>query len=347
MREFWRNRRVLVTGHTGFKGSWLSLWLSEMGAQVHGLALVPDTDPSLFDSLGLSSRLDHVIGDIRDADLVARRVNAVKPEIVFHLAAQPLVLRSYAAPVETWQTNVGGTLHLLDALRETGDPATLIVVTTDKVYENREWHHPYRESDRLGGHDLYSASKAATEMLVASWRDSYAEENRLRIATARAGNVIGGGDFAENRILPDIVRALRDEQAIEIRNPASVRPWQHVLDPLSGYLELAARLHADISHARAYNFGPAAGDFRTVGDLVAEALTIWPGAWRDMSDPSAPHEAGLLSVASDMARLHLDWSPRWPFETAVARTMSWYRGVDQGASALDLSLAQIAEFEAG
>ncbi|WP_299865475.1 CDP-glucose 4,6-dehydratase [uncultured Hoeflea sp.] len=347
MREFWRNRRVLVTGHTGFKGSWLSLWLSEMGAQVHGLALVPDTDPSLFDSLGLSSRLDHVIGDIRDADVVARRVNAVKPEIVFHLAAQPLVLRSYAAPVETWQTNVGGTLHLLDALRETGDPATLIVVTTDKIYENREWQHPYRESDRLGGHDLYSASKAATEMLVASWRDSYANENRLRIATARAGNVIGGGDFAENRILPDIVRALQGSQSIEVRNPASVRPWQHVLDPLSGYLELAARLHADISHARAYNFGPAAGDFRTVGDLVAEALTLWPGAWRDMSDPSAPHEAGLLSVASDMARLHLDWSPRWPFETAVARTMSWYRGVDQGASALDLSLAQIAEFEAG
>lgn len=347
MREFWRDRRVLVTGHTGFKGSWLSLWLSEMGAKVYGLALEPDTEPSLFDSLGLPSRLDHVIGDIRDAGVVARRVQAVRPEIVFHLAAQPLVLRSYEAPVETWQTNVGGTLHLLDALRGTGNSATLIVVTTDKVYENREWQHPYRESDRLGGRDLYSASKAATELLVASWRDSYAQENLVRIATARAGNVIGGGDFADNRIMPDIVRALRAGRAVEVRNPASVRPWQHVLDPLSGYLELAARLHADTSHARAYNFGPLAGDFRTVGDLVAQTLTTWPGAWLDVSDPSAPHEAGLLSVASDMARLHLDWSPRWRFETAVARTISWYRDLDDGASALDLSLSQIAEFEAG
>ena len=346
MSGFWQGRRVLLTGHTGFKGSWLSLWLSRMGADVHGLALAPDTNPALFDMLDLPSRMDHALGDIRDAAGVDRRIGEVKPEIVFHLAAQPLVLRSYEAPVETWETNVGGTLHLLDAMRRAGRPATLIVVTTDKVYENREWEHPYRETDRLGGHDLYSSSKAATEILVHSWRSSYAAEGTLRIASARAGNVIGGGDFAENRIVPDIVRALKAGTTIEVRNPSAVRPWQHVLEPLSGYLRLAEKLHADPAHGRAYNFGPASGDFRRVGDLVAEATEVWPGAWRDASDPSGHHEAGLLAVASDMARLHLGWSPRWPFEAAVERTISWYRAVDGGASPLELCLAQIAEYEA-
>jgi CDP-glucose 4,6-dehydratase len=346
MSEFWQGRRVLVTGHTGFKGSWLSLWLGLMGADVHGLALEPETDPNLFDMLDLPSRMNRGLGDIRDAAVVDQRIQDIKPEIVFHLAAQPLVLRSYQAPVETWETNVGGTLHLLDALRRAGRPATLIVVTTDKVYENREWDHPYRETDRLGGHDLYSSSKAATEILVHSWRSSYAREGKLRIASARAGNVIGGGDFAENRIVPDIVRALKAGQPIEVRNPSAVRPWQHVLEPLSGYLRLAEKLHTDIAYAKAFNFGPAAGDFRSVGDLVTEATRVWPGGWRDASDPSGHHEAGLLAVASDLARQHLGWSPRWDFEAAVDRTISWYRAVDSGTSPLDLSLAQIAEFSA-
>ncbi|MBV1786281.1 CDP-glucose 4,6-dehydratase [Hoeflea sp.] len=271
MSEFWQGRRVLVTGHTGFKGSWLSLWLTFGGA----------------------------------------------------------------------------TFHLRPPRRGGGRPATLIVVTTDKVYENREWDHPYRETDRLGGHDLYSSSKAATEILVHSWRSSYAAEGTLRIASARAGNVIGGGDFAENRIVPDIVRALKSGQTIEVRNPSAVRPWQHVLEPLSGYLRLAEKLHGDIAFAKAFNFGPAAGDFRRVGELVSAATHVWPGAWRDASDPSAHHEAGLLAVASDMARLHLDWSPRWSFEAAVERTISWYRAVDGDASPLDICLAQIADYEAG
>lgn len=350
MTGFWAGRRVLVTGHTGFKGSWLSLWLTAMGAEVHGLSLAPETEPNLFNMMGLEFRLDHCLGDIRDGAAVVRRIEEVRPEIVFHLAAQSLVLRSYEAPVETWQTNVGGTLHLLDALRRSGNPATVIVVTTDKVYENQEWEHPYRENDRLGGHDLYSSSKAATEILVQSWRDSYAAEGTLRLATARAGNVIGGGDYSVNRIVPDIVRALEAGNPIEVRNPSSVRPWQHVLDPLSGYLRLAEKLSEDHAHARAYNFGPTAGNLRTVADLVKQALNAWPEAsanhWRDVSDSKALHEAGLLSVASDLARQHLGWSPQWPFKAAVDRTVGWYHAVQNGASPLEISLAQIADFEA-
>ncbi|WP_394690976.1 CDP-glucose 4,6-dehydratase [Hoeflea sp.] len=350
MTDFWKGRQVLVTGHTGFKGSWLSLWLTLLGAEVHGLALAPDTDRNLFDMMSLASRLDHCLGDIRDRIAVLRRVEEVRPEIVFHLAAQSLVLRSYEAPVDTWQTNVGGTLHLLDALRQTGKPATVIVVTTDKVYENREWEHPYRENDRLGGHDLYSSSKAATEILVQSWRDSYGAEGKLRLATARAGNVIGGGDYSDNRIVPDIVRALESGETIEVRNPAAVRPWQHVLEPLSGYLRLAERLDSDKALARAYNFGPAAGNLRTVADLVKQALGAWPEAaadqWRDVSDTKARHEAGLLAVASDLARQQLGWFAHWPFETAIDQTIGWYHAVQNGASPLEISLAQIADFEA-
>lgn len=351
MTDFWKDRRVLVTGHTGFKGSWLSLWLTKMGADVYGLALAPDTDPNLFDLMNLETRLDHGLGDIRDGPTVLRRVEQVRPEVVFHLAAQSLVLRSYEAPVETWQTNVGGTLHLLDALRQGGRPATVIVITTDKVYENREWEYPYRETDPLGGHDLYSSSKAATEILVQSWRDSYAAEGKLRLATARAGNVIGGGDYSDNRIVPDIIRALEAGKTIDVRNPSAVRPWQHVLEPLSGYLRLAEMLHGDSAHDRAYNFGPAADNLRTVMDLAKRALGAWPGAaadqWRDVSDTKAPHEAGLLAVASDLARQHLGWSAQWPFEIAVDQTIGWYHAVRNGASPLDISLAQIADFEAG
>jgi CDP-glucose 4,6-dehydratase len=351
MKTFWTGRRVLITGHTGFKGSWLSLWLGAMGADVYGMALAPDSDPNLFDMTDLASKLDHGLCDIRDASAVARRVAEIEPEFVFHLAAQSLVLRSYEAPAETWETNVAGTLHLLDGLRSAGKPATVIVVTTDKVYENREWEHPYRETDRLGGHDMYSSSKAAAELLVQSWRASFASEGLLRLATARAGNVIGGGDYAANRIVPDIVRALTAGDTIEVRSPHSVRPWQHVLEPLAGYLRLAEELHADTSHARAYNFGPAAGDFRTVEDLVTEALGAWPGAssknWVDISATgNRPHEAGLLAVASDLARQKLGWQPRWNFETAIERTIGWYSAVHEGQSPREVSLKQIRDYEA-
>lgn len=341
---FWPGRRVLVTGHTGFKGAWLSFWLAQLGARVSGLALAPDTQPALFDQLGLAGAVDHALGDIRSAGAVDARVAEAAPEIVFHLAAQPLVLRGYAAPVETWETNVTGTLHLLDALTRAGRPVTLIVVTTDKVYENREWDHPYRETDRLGGHDPYSASKAATELLAASWRDSFGGD--LRIATARAGNVIGGGDWAENRIVPDIVRALQAGAPVGLRNPQAVRPWQHVLEPLAGYLRLAERLHGDAGLARAWNFGPASGDFRSVQEVTETALTHWPGHWVDASSGDAPHEAGRLAVASDLARHRLDWAPRWEFAHAVENTVRWYRAVLEGADPVALTRAQIAEYGA-
>lgn len=343
--SFWKEKRVLVTGHTGFKGGWLCLWLEALGARVSGLALEPDTNPNMFDQLGLATMIDHAIIDIRDQELVSQRIEQVQPEVVFHLAAQPLVLRSYEEPVETWQTNVTGTLHVLDALRRSGRPATLVISTTDKVYENQEQIEAYRETDRLGGHDPYSASKAATELLAASWRDSFAGDGLLRIATARAGNVIGGGDFAENRIVPDIVRALSAGRAIEVRNPKAVRPWQHVLEPLSGYLKLAQQLHEDPAYARAYNFGPAAGDFRSVSDLVDAALRVWPGRWEDMSNPHAHHEAGLLAVASDIAHSHLGWAPCWAFEAAVEQTLEWYRAVAGGEDPRAVTLAQIQSFQ--
>ncbi len=318
--------------------------LNQLGAKVFGLALPPEGDVSLFDQLDLENRLDHAEVDIRDYDRVAQRVAEVEPDILFHLAAQSLVLRSYDAPRETWDTNVGGTTNVLEAARATHKPMTVIVITTDKVYKNREWDQPYRESDRLGGHDPYSASKAACEILTQSWQASFGLEGSLRIASARAGNVIGGGDWAENRIVPDIARAFFKDVAVEVRNPGAVRPWQHVLEPISGYMKLAERLHADLSHARAYNFGPAAEDFHSVRDLLNQFCDVWPGEWRDTSSGSARHEAGLLSVTSDLARRRLGWKPVWSFEQAVSKTAEWYRAHAEGADVTAITDAQIKEF---
>lgn len=343
---FWSGKRVLVTGHTGFKGGWLSLWLSELGASVSGLALEPDTEPALFDQLGLASRLDHRIGDIRDCGLVQSLVSEVAPDIVLHLAAQPLVLASYDDPVDTWSTNVMGSVHVLQALRTLGRPCAAVMVTTDKVYENRDWVHPYREGDPLGGHDPYSASKAAMEMAVTSWRRSFPGDGRLRIATARAGNVIGGGDWAANRIFPDLARALAAGLDLKVRNPASVRPWQHVLEPLAGYLRLARALYLGEPVAATYNFGPEPGDLACVGDLVDMALGHWPGHWSDVSAPGAPHEAARLSLGIEAARADLGYVPRWALSEAVARTVSWYRDVHAGESAAEITLAQIRAFGA-
>lgn len=341
----WQGKRVLVTGHTGFKGSWLCEMLLGRGAVLSGLALPPETKPALFDQLGLALRMDHATLDIRDAGAVAARVRDVAPDIVLHLAAQPLVRRSYREPVETWATNVMGTAHLLDALTRLDRAIAVVVVTTDKVYDNREWVHAYRETDRLGGHDPYSASKAGTELVAQSWRKSFGGgASGLRIATARAGNVIGGGDWSEDRILPDLMRALAAGQALSLRNPHAVRPWQHVLDPLAGYLTLAERL-ATSSEAQwqdGFNFGPEAVDLRTVRDLVDTALGHWPGRWVDASDPAAPHEAGRLALTIDKARATLGWAPRWSFETAVSETVSWYRGLHDGQDAKALTTAQIA-----
>ena len=344
---FWQGRRVLITGQTGFKGAWLAHWLTLRGARVFGLALAPDTDPALFTQLDLANRIDHRLGDIRDAAVVARAVDHAAPEVVFHLAAQPLVRRSYRDPVDTFATNVMGTVHVLDALRGATSPVQAVMITTDKVYHNREWVHAYRETDRLGGHDPYSASKAACEIAIESYRKSFLAGSPVKIAVARAGNVIGGGDRAEDRILPDIIRAAMTGQPLLLRNPHALRPWQHVLDPLAGYLHLAEALATGQPGAEeAFNFGPDAADQRRVGDLLTEAQRHWPLDWVDGSDPAAVHEAGLLALSTDKARAVLGWRPRWDFATSVARTVAWYRAVDQqGASALARTSADIAAFE--
>ena len=347
---FWRGRRVLLTGHSGFKGSWLALWLLELGAEVTGLALPPETEPSLFAQLGLEQRLGHHLGDIRDPAPLAELVAATRPEVVLHLAAQPLVRRSYAEPAATWATNVMGTIHLLEALRLLNQPCSAVLITTDKVYRNNEWLYGYRENDPLGGHDPYSSSKAGAELAIASWRASFCGEQphqtpHLRIASARAGNVIGGGDWAADRIVPDAMRALGRGEPIGVRNPAATRPWQHVLEPLSGYLRLAERLTAHASLADAFNFGPQLEANRSVRELVEEALRHWPGSWIDQSDPNAPHEASLLNLVIDKAHHQLGWAPRWDFATTVARTVGWYRRVEQGqASARESCLADLASF---
>ena len=348
--SFWRGRRVLLTGHTGFKGSWLALWLLELGAQVTGVALPPEGEPSLFTQLELNRRLDHRLGDIRNEEELAHLVRETQPEVVLHLAAQPLVRRSYYEPVATWAVNVMGTLNLLEALRGLDHPCTAVMITTDKVYRNNEWHYGYRENDPLGGHDPYSSSKAAAEIAISSWRSSFCgnlphQTPHLRIASARAGNVIGGGDWAADRIVPDAMRALGQGQPIGVRNPAATRPWQHVLEPLGGYLALAERLTADPSLSDAFNFGPQLEANRSVRELVEETLRHWPGRWLDLSNPAQPHEANLLNLVIDKAHHQLGWGPRWNFTTTVERTVRWYRRLEENASsALDCCLEDLEEY---
>ena len=354
--DFWRGKKVLLTGHTGFKGSWLGLWLSELGAEVTGIGLKPDTEPNLFRKLQLEDRLHrHHIADIRDFQTLTAIVESTQPEVVMHLAAQPLVRRSYTDPLGTWATNVQGTLHLLEALKTLQQPCAAVMVTTDKVYANKEWDYGYRESDRLGGHDPYSASKAAAELAIASWRASFCGRGKhqtpyLAIATARAGNVIGGGDWASDRIVPDAMRALAAGETIEVRNPLATRPWQHVLEPLSGYLLLAEHLAREAGlenrYTGAFNFGPNLEANRTVQDLIEEIIKHWGGSWQDLSDPYAPHEAGHLHLQIDKAHHQLGWRPRWSFSTTVERTVNWYQSLENESLTLMKCLADVTAFQA-
>lgn len=321
----YRGRRVLVTGHTGFKGSWLCLWLRALGAEVAGLALDPPSEPSHWGLLKLPIQ-DHRI-DIRDEAAVRGAFAAERPEIVFHLAAQPLVRRSYREPVTTWATNVMGTAHVLEAARHTPEVRAVVVVTTDKCYENREWPWPYREQDRLGGHDPYSASKAGAELVASSYRTAFLQHpSAPLLATARGGNVIGGGDWSEDRLIPDLVRSVGAREPLVIRSPRATRPWQHVLDCLSGYLLLGQRLLAgDTTCADAWNFGPAEEGNRTVEQVLRDLAGTWPQLrWQVASGPQ-PHEAGLLQLDSAKAKMHLGWRPVWNLERAIHHTADWYR----------------------
>lgn len=325
--------RVLVTGHTGFKGAWLCEWLLQLGADVHGLALPPETEPNLFTELGLATRLRHRLLDLREPAAVCDAVAEIRPDFVLHLAAQAVVRLSYQDPIATYASNVMGTAHLLEAVRLAGQTCAIVCITTDKCYENREWVHAYRESDPLGGHDPYSSSKAAAELIIAAYRKSYFSrpDSPVRLASARAGNVIGGGDWTVDRIVPDAMRAFRSGQSLGVRNVRSTRPWQHVLEPLAGYLWLAARLHQEAGLAEAFNFGPPLESNRTVRELVEAILSLRPGAWHDASDPAAPHEASLLNLAHDKAYHRLGWRPVWDFARTVAATVEGYEGTAPAA----------------
>jgi len=321
----YQGRSVFVTGHTGFKGSWLALWLEQMGAIVHGFALDPATQPNHWDKLALAS--DEIRGDIREAAVLRAALKVAQPDIVFHLAAQPLVRRSYRDPLETWSTNVMGTANLLEACRHTPSVRAIVVVTTDKCYQNQEWDWGYRESDALGGHDPYSASKAGAELVAASYRSAFFNEpDAPLMATARAGNVIGGGDWSEDRLIPDLVRAIEAGVPLEVRSPRSTRPWQHVLESLSGYLILGQKLLAgDQAFAQSWNFGPPAEGNRCVADVLQGLAEHWPAlTWQDAST-TGPHEARLLYLDSSKARSRLDWHPVWSFDEMLMATADWYR----------------------
>lgn len=344
-----RGRRVLVTGHTGFKGSWLTLWLAELGAHVTGYALQA-ADLSMFRALELEKSCESLQRDVRDVDELTNVIDRTRPDVVFHLAAQSLVLSSYQDPLSTVQTNVLGTANLLEALRRIGRPCVVVIVTSDKCYENREWVYAYRENEAMGGHDVYSMSKGAAELVVASYRRSFFSETEIRVASARAGNVIGGGDWAENRIVPDAIRALSRGAVIDVRNPHAIRPWQHVLEPLGGYLLLASRLAEDSAFADAWNFGPFPDDTRTVEELVDRVISAWgSGAWTTQQREQ-PHEAATLRLAIDKAMARLRWTPRWRFGEAVDRTVAWYKAAHGGATAeqlRELTRSQIRDYVNG
>lgn len=344
---FWRGKRVFLTGQTGFKGTWLALWLVQLGAVVRGFALPPDTAQCLYVATGLADRTESMVGDIRDAAMLGAALTSFAPDIVLHLAAQALVQRSYREPVQTFEVNVIGTIRLLEAVRRCRSVRAVVVVTTDKCYENREWVWAYRETDALGGRDPYSASKAAAELAVAAWRASFFDQTAVAVATARAGNVIGGGEWAEDRLIPDCVRAMTAGRMIEVRSPNATRPWQHVLEPLCGYLLLAERLWCDGSAvAEAWNFGPVATDVKSVGDIVANVTRLWDGegSWRAVGTQGG-HEAGTLAVDAAKAQSRLLWQPRLRVQTALEWTVNWYKFHAAGQPAEALVLNDIARYE--
>ncbi len=351
-KSFWQGKKVFLTGHTGFKGSWLSLWLQDMGAEVTGYSLPAPTKPSLFSLANLANNMSHTIGDIRDSQNLMRAIEKAQPEIVLHLAAQPLVRYSYRKPVETYETNVMGTLHLLEAIRSAGSVRSCVLITTDKCYENREWEWGFREIDPMGGYDPYSSSKGCMELLSASYRNSYFspqqyDEHKTAIATARAGNVIGGGDWAEDRLIPDMVNAFINRQPAIIRNPNAIRPWQHVLEPLGGYLVLAQKLYEQGSEfSEPWNFGPELHDAKPVSWIARELSTLWgeQAQWQTDSNEH-PHEAHYLKLDCSKAYARMEWRPRWSLKQALANITEWYKAHESGADMHKLSIQQIHQYQ--
>lgn len=343
LAEAFSSKKVLVTGHTGFKGSWLSLWLSELGAEVSGFALAPEYDRSHFELLGLEDHIQHIVGDLRDANQIRAACERTQPEFVFHLAAQALVRRSYTDPKSTFDTNLGGSVNILEEVRRSESVRTLVFITSDKCYLNKEWTWGYRENDELGGHDPYSASKAAAEMAYKAYAHSFFKDSVTAVGSARAGNVIGGGDWAEDRIVPDCVRALEKGEPITLRSPDATRPWQHVLDPLHGYLRLAIALRdGEISSGESWNFGPEISVGSTVLDVAETAVAHWGDGAVLVDNPAdRPFEHRLLQLSIDKAKLELGWRPRWDTAQSVGATMEWYRRVLSGEDAYEVSTSQI------
>ena len=351
--SFWNDKRVFLTGHTGFKGSWLALWLASLGAHVRGYALAPDS-PSLFSLATIDREIDSIIADVRDADGLRRAVGEFRPDIVLHLAAQPLVRLSYEDPLDTYSTNVMGTANLLEAVRAYDSVRATVVVTSDKCYENREWLWGYREDEPMGGYDPYSSSKGCAELLTAAWRRSYFAtpehpDRGCRVATARAGNVIGGGDWSRDRLVPDILRAFERRDPVSVRFPNAIRPWQHVLESLGGYLLLAERLFGDgVAFAEGWNFGPDEDSERTVSEIVSRLCALWgDGASWELDQGAQPHEAHLLKLDSAKARARLGWTPRWTIDDALTAIVAWHRAGMDGRSVRDITLTQIARYQAG
>lgn len=352
--NFWLGKRVFITGHNGFKGSWLTLWLLQLGAEISGYSLEQESDICLFNQLNLSSSCHNNINDIRDKDTLEKKILDFAPDMVFHLAAQPLVGLSYEKPESTWSINLMGTIYLLESLRKLKKKCVAVVITTDKVYQNNEWDFSYKESDKLGGDDPYSGSKAAVEIAVNSWRKSFCgsfshQTEFLKIATARAGNVIGGGDWLKSRIIPDLIYGLSAKKEVLIRNSLSTRPWQHVLEPLSGYLLLAKSIYSQDQKKdleTSFNFGPNLESNKNVRTLIQECSKYWSGEIRENHQSNAPHEAGKLNVSIDKAFHKLNWYPRWDFETSVKKTISWYRYILlENKEPLRCCLNDISDFE--
>lgn len=350
-KQFWKNRRVFLTGHTGFKGGWLSLWLQQLGAEVTGYALAPPTKPSIFEVANVQSGMNSIIGDVRDGNNLKGAVSQANPEVVIHMAAQPLVRYSYSNPEETYSTNIMGLVNLFEAVRATPGVKSVVNVTSDKCYENKEWHWGYRENDSMGGYDPYSNSKGCAELITACYRNTYFNPEKyavhgVAIASARAGNVIGGGDWAEDRLVPDMIRAISKGESVEIRNPEAIRPWQHVLEPLSGYLKLAEKLHSNgIEFAEGWNFGPHDHEAKTVGWAIEQLTQTWgSGAKWSLDQQNHPHEATYLKLDCSKARSRLGWHPAWNIDLTIKKIVEWHKAYDQGADMRQITLSQINSF---